>query len=52
MTPITFEAQVIQSKRHIQRRVTLPKSICDDWDIQPYDVLKVTIEKVLPGEKG
>jgi hypothetical protein len=51
MTPITFEAQVIQSKRHIQRRITLPKAACDEWDIQPFDVLRVTVEKVLPKDK-
>jgi bifunctional DNA-binding transcriptional regulator/antitoxin component of YhaV-PrlF toxin-antitoxin module len=48
MKPIIFEAQVLQSERCTQKRITLPKDICERWDIQPYDVLEVSITKILP----
>lgn len=45
---LTFEAQVIKPKSSTICKITLPSKLCDDYDIQPYDIIKVTISKVLP----
>lgn len=45
---ITFKAKVIRTPSTIQRKITIPKELCDEYDIQPLDLVEVKLRKLLP----
>jgi len=47
---ITFKAKVIRTPSTIQRKITIPKELCDEYGIQPLDLVEVKLRKLPPIE--